>query len=58
MKLLDGTIRLSATDLANHLACRHLTALNRAVVEKRLGSPPKRADLDLIRELGDKHERA
>ena len=58
MKLLDGTIRLSATDLANHLACRHLTSLNRAVQEKRLASPPKRADLDLLRELGDKHERA
>jgi predicted RecB family nuclease len=58
MKLLDGTIRLSATDLANHLACRHLTTLNRAVVEKRLAPPPKRADLTLLRDLGDKHERA
>ncbi len=58
MKLLDGTIRLSATDLANHLACRHLTALNRAVVEKRLASPPQRADLTLLRDLGEKHEQA
>jgi predicted RecB family nuclease len=58
MKFLDGTIRLSATDLANHLACRHLTALNRAVVENRLASPPQRADLTLLRDLGDKHERA
>ncbi|HEX5032156.1 MAG TPA: hypothetical protein VFX78_11955, partial [Candidatus Eisenbacteria bacterium] len=59
MKLLDGTIiRLSATDLANHVACRHLTALNRAVVEKRLEPPPRRADLALLRDLGEKHERA
>ena len=58
MKLLDGTIRLSATDLANHLACRHLTALNRAVAEKRLASPPQRADLTLLRDLGEKHEQA
>jgi len=58
MKLLDRTIRLSATDLANHLACRHLTALNRAVVEKRLAPPPNRADIVLLRELGDRHERA
>ncbi|HET9940605.1 MAG TPA: TM0106 family RecB-like putative nuclease, partial [Candidatus Eisenbacteria bacterium] len=59
MKLIDGTpIRLSATDLANHVACRHLTAQNRAVVEKRLAPPPRRADLTLLRDLGDKHERA
>ena len=58
MKLLDNVIRLSATDLANHLACRHLTTLNRAVVEKRLAPPPRRADLTLLRDLGDKHERA
>lgn len=58
MKLLDGTIHLSATDLANHLACRHLTALNRAVEEKRIARPPQRADLILLRELGERHERA
>ncbi|HEX5031850.1 MAG TPA: TM0106 family RecB-like putative nuclease, partial [Candidatus Eisenbacteria bacterium] len=38
--------------------CRHLTALNRAVVEKRLEPPPRRADLALLRDLGEKHERA
>ena len=32
MKADSGTgFRLSATDLANHLACRHLTSLDLAV---------------------------
>ena len=58
MKLLDGTIRLSASDLANHLGCRHLTMLNRALAEKRIAPPPQRADLTLLRDLGDRHEQA
>ncbi|MEZ5332693.1 MAG: hypothetical protein R2991_11705 [Thermoanaerobaculia bacterium] len=31
MKLVDGRYRLAATDLANHLSCRHLTQLRLAV---------------------------
>ncbi len=40
MKLDDGTIRLSASDLSNHVACRRLTELDRAYAEKRLDAQP------------------
>jgi predicted RecB family nuclease len=50
---------LSATDLSNHLACRHLTTLDHAVAcgEK---SAPKFFDprLAILRERGFEHERA
>ena len=39
MKLEDTTFRLSATDLANHLACRHLTGLDRGQAEGRWAQP-------------------
>jgi predicted RecB family nuclease len=59
MKLTAGLIRLSATDLSNHLACRHLTGLDLQVArgEKR---PPEWAapDLLVIRERGERHEAA
>ncbi len=59
MKTETGAIRLSATDLANHLACRHLTSLDRGVVEG-LWKPPEwfRPEADLLRERGLEHERA
>ena len=31
MKAISGSIRLSASDLSNHLACHHLTSLDLAV---------------------------
>ena len=40
MKLDGVTLRLSATDLANHLACRHLTGLDRGAAEG-LWKPPE-----------------
>jgi predicted RecB family nuclease len=59
VKLDTGTLRLSATDLANHLACRHLTWLDRGAAEGRWG-PPKwfRPDAAVLRERGFEHERA
>lgn len=59
MKLGAGRLVLSATDLANHLACRHLTALDRAVAEGRR-SPPAWRDpsLALLAERGRTHEAA
>ena len=35
----DGVIRLSASDLVNHLSCRHLTRLNTAVVLREMEPP-------------------
>jgi len=57
---LDGdTLRLSATDLANHLACRHVTALDRGAAEGRW-KPPHwfRPEADVLRQRGLEHERA
>jgi uncharacterized protein len=36
---LEGTLRLSPTDLANHLACPHLTQLELRVVRRELERP-------------------
>ncbi len=53
----DG-LRLSATDIANHLACRHLTHLDRGVAEGRWAAPAWRdPSLELLRERGFRHER-
>ena len=59
MKLEFGTLRLSATDLANHLACRHLTVLDRGVAEGLWKAPDWfRPEAALLRERGLEHERA
>ena len=34
MKALSKQIRLAATDLSNHLACRHVTTLDLSVARK------------------------
>jgi len=58
MKLAAGQIRLAATDLGNHLACRHLTTLDLAVAEGKRSAPDWAApDLAVIRERGERHER-
>jgi predicted RecB family nuclease len=59
MRLVDELIRLSATDLANHLGCVHLSELNRAVAEGRAERPTWRDPIgDLLRERGHQHENA
>ena len=59
MKLETGALRLSATDLANHLACRHLTSLDRGVAEGRWKPPDWfRPEAAVLRERGLEHERA
>jgi predicted RecB family nuclease len=59
MKVTGDGIRLSATDLAHHLACRHLTALDLAAALGEL-SPPRwqDPDLDVLELRGMEHERA
>src|ERR1700682_4902740 len=59
MKLAFEQIRLAATDLSNHLACRHVTTLDLQVVrgEKRApdwGDP----NGTVLRERGERHEAA
>jgi uncharacterized protein len=54
-----GTLRLSATDLANHLACRHLTGLDRGAAEGRWKPPDwYRPEAEVLRQRGFEHERA
>lgn len=59
MKLETDRLRLSATDLANHLACRHVTALDRGAAEGRWKPPDWfRPEAAVLRERGLEHERA
>jgi uncharacterized protein len=54
-----SNIRLSATDLANHLACRHLTSLDLAVAIGARSAPVWQSpDLWVLRERGFAHENA
>jgi predicted RecB family nuclease len=59
MKLLSEKVRLSATDLSNHLACHHLTTLDLQVARGERKAPawadPHTA---VIRERGLRHEAA
>ena len=59
MKAIFGNIRLSASDLSNHLACHHLTSLDLAVA---IGARPVPAwhspDAKVLQERGMAHENA
>src|SRR5579864_3721246 len=59
MKINDGRIDLAATDLANHLSCRHLTALNLRLAQGKI-TAPQWADphVRVLQERGREHEKA
>ena len=57
MKNLQGEIRLSATDVSNHLACRHLTELELSAARGERDIPNwESPDMRVIQELGLRHE--
>jgi hypothetical protein len=57
MKASAASIRLSATDLSNHLACRHLTRLDLDVAEGNKSAPTWHSpDLWVLQERGFEHE--
>jgi predicted RecB family nuclease len=59
MKIVGRQIRLSGSDLSNHLACRHLTSLELQVGQGERTAPDWAApDLKVIQELGLRHETA
>ena len=60
MHIVDALLRLSATDLANHLGCVHLSNLNLAVAQGRARRPGRRDDpvTAMLEERGREHERA
>lgn len=58
MEYINGNVRLSAGDLVNHLACRHLTVLNSEVAEGiRAASTLWDPAVAMMRERGVAHEK-
>jgi predicted RecB family nuclease len=59
MRLRDGLLSLSPSDLANYLACPHLTQLEVAAERGELERPDREnPHADLIRRKGEEHEAA
>ncbi len=59
MRLVAELLRLSATDLANHLGCAHLSRLDLAVAEGRERRPHRNDPIvELLTERGREHEAA
>jgi hypothetical protein len=59
MRTTTGVIRLSASDLSNHLACNHLTSLDVSVALGERNAPSwKSPDLWVLQERGFEHEKA
>jgi predicted RecB family nuclease len=59
MRHQGAQLELSATDISNHLACRHLSELDRRVAFGELARPTwTDPALDLLRKRGKEHERA
>ncbi len=59
MKAAAGFVRLSASDLSNHLACHHLTSLDLAVALGARPAPSWRSpDAEVLQERGMAHENA
>ena len=59
MKASSGLFRLSASDLSNHLACRHLTSLDFAVAVGARPAPKWHSpDLWVLQKRGLEHESA
>jgi predicted RecB family nuclease len=57
MRLIGELLRLSATDLANHLGCGHLSRLELAVAEGHTRRPYRNDPIvDLLMERGREHE--
>ena len=57
MRRMGSTYRLSASDLAGFLSCRHLTTLERQTADGNLEKPRwQEPMLEVLRERGDAHE--
>jgi predicted RecB family nuclease len=59
MRVRQGAATLSATDLANHLSCRHLTALDLSLAKGEIAEPSwDNPDAVVLRQRGLEHEKA
>ena len=58
MKKHNATIRLSASDLSNFLSCRHISELDKKVLNGQLNKPEfSNPHADVLRERGLEHEK-
>ena len=58
MQVIDGQLVLSPTDVSKHLACQHLSVLDREVSSgQRTPSPREDAFFDVLTRRGSEHER-
>jgi predicted RecB family nuclease len=58
MRIGDGVVLLSPTDLTSYLACEHLAALELRVARGELERPQRSEDAELIAQKGNAHEAA
>jgi predicted RecB family nuclease len=59
MKVCDRAVSLSATDLANHLSCPHLTTLDLRLAKGEIAAPSwDNPHLRVLQQRGLEHERA
>jgi len=59
MRVQQDTVILSATDLANHLSCRHLTALDYRLAKGEMAEPSwDNPHLRVLQQRGFMHEKA
>jgi len=59
MRVQQDTVILSATDLANHLSCRHLTALDFLLAKRQIAEPSwDKPHLHVLQQRGFMHEKA
>src|ERR1700746_1755636 len=59
MRVRHGTATLSATDLANHLSCRHLTTLDLLLAKGEIAEPSwENPHLVVLQQRGLEHEKA
>ncbi len=59
MRVRQGRVALSATDLANHLSCRHITTLDLSLANGECAEPSwQNPHLRVLQQRGLKHERA
>jgi predicted RecB family nuclease len=59
MRVRQGTATLSATDLANHLSCRHLTTLDLRLAKGEIAEPSwENPHLVVLQQRGLEHEKA
>ena len=59
MRILQGAVTLSATDLANHLSCRHLTTVDLRLAKGEIAEPTwDNPHARVLQQRGLEHEKA